>query len=210
MKSIPGELLTEFQAESYTMCHLVELYLNSTLRYTDCDQDIWDGGNQYFSKGLTIDSVDIFLTPTLDTFSFELDNTALEASGFVQNQQLQFKRCIVYQVALNSNTLIPIGKAILFDGFIDSVDVDHERGQFQIFNHFILWKRKIPRRIHTATCPWVFKSSLCGYTGAQTACDKSYDRCIELANTDWFGGFPTLPAIEGKKLYWGRATPTVE
>ncbi|MEE9356482.1 MAG: hypothetical protein V3U75_12905 [Methylococcaceae bacterium] len=204
MKSIPAALLAEFQAESYVMCHLVELYLSSTLRYTDCDQDIWDGGNQYFSKGLSVDKVDGFLTPALDTFSFELDNTVLEVSGFVQNQQLQGKRCIVYKAALNADTLAPIGKATHFDGFIDSVDIDHERGRFKIFNHFILWKRKSPRRTHTATCPWVFKSELCGYTGAETACDKSFDRCTELENTDWFGGFATLPAIENKKIPWGR------
>jgi hypothetical protein len=205
MKSLPAALLSELQAESYFLCHLVVLYLSSTLYYTDCDQDIWDGGNQYQSKGLLVDKVDTALSPTLDTFSFELDNTALEVSSFALNQQLQGKRCVVYQVALNQTTLAVIGKNTLFDGFIDSVDVNHERGKFQIFNHFIVWKRKIPRRAHTATCPWVFKSDLCGYSGAETACDKSYDRCVELDNTDWFGGFPTAPSIENKKIWWGRA-----
>jgi hypothetical protein len=52
--------------------------------------------------------------------------------------------------------------------------------------------RRIGRLIE-ATCPWTFKDAACGYTGAQTDCDKSVARCVALQNITNFGGFPYAP-----------------
>lgn len=37
-----------------------------------------------------------------------------------------------------------------------------------------------------------FKGSLCGYTGAETECDRTFARCKELNNQRRFGGFPGI------------------
>lgn len=39
----------------------------------------------------------------------------------------------------------------------------------------------------------VFKSTACGYSGAETACNRTFARCIELSNQQRFGGQPGLP-----------------
>lgn len=39
-----------------------------------------------------------------------------------------------------------------------------------------------------------FKGELCGYAGAETACNRSFARCVELGNISRFGGFP---GVEG-------------
>jgi len=44
----------------------------------------------------------------------------------------------------------------------------------------------------------------CNYTGAETSCDQSYDRCIELGNQANFGGFRWQPYLADKDLWWGR------
>ena len=39
----------------------------------------------------------------------------------------------------------------------------------------------------------VFKSSRCGYSGAETSCARTFARCIELGNQARFGGQPGIP-----------------
>ena len=36
----------------------------------------------------------------------------------------------------------------------------------------------------------VFKGTLCGYGGAESECNRTFARCVELGNTTRFGGFP--------------------
>jgi len=39
----------------------------------------------------------------------------------------------------------------------------------------------------------VFKGTACGYSGAETTCNRTFARCIELGNQERFGGQPGLP-----------------
>jgi lambda family phage minor tail protein L len=41
-------------------------------------------------------------------------------------------------------------------------------------------------------CRWDFKSTECGYSGGETACDHTLSRCRELSNSERFGGFPGM------------------
>ena len=38
-------------------------------------------------------------------------------------------------------------------------------------------------------CSWVFKGAECGYSGAETICNRTLERCSELNNTAYFGGY---------------------
>lgn len=42
-------------------------------------------------------------------------------------------------------------------------------------------------------CRWDFKSTECGYSDAETSCNKTFQRCKELNNSARFGGFPSIP-----------------
>jgi lambda family phage minor tail protein L len=39
-----------------------------------------------------------------------------------------------------------------------------------------------------------WQATECGYAGAETTCNKTFQRCRELANQRRFGGFPSIPA----------------
>ncbi|GAI73202.1 unnamed protein product, partial [marine sediment metagenome] len=47
----------------------------------------------------------------------------------------------------------------------------------------------------------------CGYGGGETWCDRTYARCVVLANSDNFGGFRWLPSIVDKEVFWGPQAP---
>ena len=44
----------------------------------------------------------------------------------------------------------------------------------------------------------------CRYTGAETWCDNSPDRCEALNNRVNYGGFPYMTQLQDAKIWWGR------
>lgn len=39
----------------------------------------------------------------------------------------------------------------------------------------------------------VFKNTACGYSGASTSCNRTFETCISLSNSSRFGGQPAIP-----------------
>lgn len=61
----------------------------------------------------------------------------------------------------------------------------------------------LPKKVDTgfvlsSMCPHRFKGHRCKYSGAETDCDKTIQRCAELGNTVNHGGFPFLSFDEDK------------
>ncbi len=50
-----------------------------------------------------------------------------------------------------------------------------------------------PQRVVDRACSFDFKGTDCGYSGAETQCNKSWARCVDLSNTDRFGGVFVQP-----------------
>ncbi len=205
MKSLPAELTAELAKESIRLAHLFKITLTgSTHRYTDADIDIYYGGNWWISKGITFDAVRISVSPKVDSISFEIDNVDKAFSSIVLSEETRGKPCEILRVALNVNMAV-IGAGLLFLGQLDAIEIDHKRASIKVFNHFIRWKMPTPRRVHSATCQWTFKSNHCGYSGPGTWCDHSWPRCVELNNKLNFSGFRWLPYLVDKQIWWGRA-----
>ena len=57
-----------------------------------------------------------------------------------------------------------------------------------------VFRRRFPQeRILKDFCRWRFQSTPCGYSGAQTSCDKTLEDCRDnKSNEDRFGGFPLV------------------
>ena len=90
-------------------------------------------------------------------------------------------------------------------GFISSWELSSDNNvRISVKNEAMLWAKKT-LRIHSSSCPWVFKGTECGYSGTATWCDKNYARCGELLNTDNYGGFRFLPSIMEKEIWWGKS-----
>jgi lambda family phage minor tail protein L len=63
------------------------------------------------------------------------------------------------------------------------------------------WQRRIPlARARKNFCRFKFKSTECGYSGAETVCDKTLTRCRALSNSSRFGGFPGI-GYGGLRVY---------
>jgi len=168
------------------------------------EMNIVYSGNTYYSRGIEFDAAQYSLLPKVDNLTFEIDNVGLEISALVMNQETRGKQCIIYRAAFDDDLQV-IGIAPLFIGYLDKIEIDHQRGRFEVYNQFIKWNTLTPRRKHSATCHWVFKDTeTCRYAGGQTWCDHSWDRCVALANTQYFSGDRWLPSLVDGNIKWGR------
>jgi lambda family phage minor tail protein L len=62
------------------------------------------------------------------------------------------------------------------------------------------FNRRFPKnRILKNHCRFKFKGDFCAYSGGESTCDKTLGRCMELNNSDRFGGFPGV-GTEGVRL----------
>jgi hypothetical protein len=204
MRSIPTALNTELLKEASFLAHLVVLSAATPLRYTDLDVDVWSGGNQYMARGFEFDGIEYSLSATVDKMGLRVDNVDQAVSSLVMSEEIRGKGASITLAALTDQAQV-IATAQIFSGLIDMIEVDELSGRIDIVTPWILWRRKLPRRAHSATCPWVFKGTECGYTGGETWCDQTYERCTALSRTSYFGGFRWLPDLQDKQLWWGMA-----
>lgn len=75
-----------------------------------------------------------------------------------------------------------------------SMDSNHQIS-FQLGSNDLSNKRCPVNRYLNNTCRFAFKSTLCGYTGGVTTCDRTFATCTTLGNQTRFGGFPGVGSL---------------
>lgn len=78
--------------------------------------------------------------------------------------------------------------------YIDNYTADQTNVEFTLTGKFDVLGMDLPARRYARNyCSWKFKSSECGYVGAETECNKTQQRCKQLNNYQRFGAFPSVP-----------------
>ena len=95
---------------------------------------------------------------------------------------------VVNSANLASNTPVLEESMLVLDTVID----DKLNVNFTLGAENLLYLRVPKNRYLRNTCRFKFKNSLCGYTGTETDCDRTYARCKELGNQARYGGFPSI------------------
>jgi len=96
------------------------------------------------------------------------------------------------------------GAVLLFDGEIDSFDVDEEVARIAGVGELSQWTRTTLSP-QVDACRWkIFKGTECAYAGGQSWCDRTYDRCVALSNAANFGGDRFISSLQNKIVHWGN------
>lgn len=94
---------------------------------------------------------------------------------------------------VNTNELIPNIQRVLYAGKCNNLALDYENASMDIETPLGGYEKQCPVMKYRATCQVRrFKDCRCSYTGKETSCDRTFDRCKELGNQDNFRGFPTM------------------
>jgi hypothetical protein len=180
-------LSTELQEVTATRRPATTLLLDLTVDGTPfyiADRTIAFGGEAY-AMGLSVDGgIRYHRSLQLDGGAVKVENitrfmSVLQAEAFVQGSPAVLRRLYIEaEEAL-----------VIFDGVVADVSLDAENATLRLVQRLDPTARSIPERTYSPLCPWRFKSPECGYAGGEALCNKTFERCDELAQTHRFGGF---------------------
>jgi len=134
---------------------------------------------------------------SVSKLNISLSNVGLGISGIVgtRGDIITNAPAVLTLVFLdvNTNQLIPNTQRILYAGKCNNLTLDYENASMDIETPLGGYEKQCPVMKYRATCQVRrFKDSRCGYTGAETKCDRTFSRCKELGNHGNFRGFPTM------------------
>lgn len=182
---------------------LVKLGLTSPVYLTDCDQPIFYDGHKFAPDALAVEGV-------------QSDAAASEAGG----GRLTLGAGGTYWQALLADLAggLRAFEVTLWEAWADVANFPSAvpaevRAVAALRVEAAEWDRsaivltlgpaanpvlsRLPFREYQTICTYrTFKGAQCGYSGAETTCDRTYAACTARSNTTRFGGFVTLPADE--------------
>ena len=234
MKSFDPGVILELEKEGFKFFIMIELVLGvGSLYYNNSDIDMWHNGNQYISTDFTFDKIEISDNLGVDEVMCRFNNADLSMGATVLSEDILSRTAIISffcaadpgQLQAEDETGIDLEGALgdllletptafgeqfvvaveeLFRGLISDWDINEGEVAIQFKNELILWRKETLRACQSS-CRWEFKGTECTYSGAQTWCNQSYERCAELSNTDNFGGFRFILDVMEKEVWWGRS-----
>ncbi len=165
----------------------------NNLYYAEWDEDVTFGGITYQKFPITHEYISENAEGQIDTLKVKVANVNrligayLEEYDAFRGKEVRIK--LVFYDRLDDPD------AYLEDVYyVDEVVVNEEVVEFTLSSKFDLLQETLPRRrFYRNFCQWKFKSTECGYTGTETSCNKTLQRCKELGNEARFGGFPSIP-----------------
>jgi len=201
MKDFDNSLVTQMAAEEAVMFWLIDLSVTDTavLHYSSLDIVIVNGGKTYTPYEFEVKPMNYGGDMSVDRINIDFSNVDLALSSVLLNNTVQGRECIVSTGAYNGSFAVEE----IYRGIVNKWKINEKTAQISVVSEFVYWNRKTLRK-PGVLCSWVFKGSECGYSGSETECNKSYERCSALGRTDYFGGFRFFPAIEEKEIWWGK------
>ena len=208
-RSIDSTVTEQLSASSLHPFHLLDFTIGAvTYRYTDFQIPLyvdtiptsgtftpysWSFGGTHHSIDSIVDDVDITL--------LNIDNlfTTLFIESDVQGAVVN-----LWSGVVSGNGDIIGTPYRIFTGEIDEWNLSEDELNITVVSELYQWSQSTMKR-HSPSCRWrTFKGDYCRYAGGASWCDRSYNRCEALANTDNFGGFRWLAKLEDAEIWWGR------
>lgn len=213
MKSLHANLISALISGENILAHLFYINIPNNVKYwTDYDQSLF---NTATGAGLPpvheFVPIDITFTPVeqndsseLDTMTLEVDNVENAWTPIFLSEEIVGSEIQIFRCAVDRSCQISGSPDLMFVGYLDEITGDRSKVSISVYNHMVK-RPQTPRRTYAPTCTWArFKDTNCGYGGAETICDRTYDRCTVLANTANFGGFRWINELQDETTFQGK------
>jgi phage-related protein len=198
MKNLPTSVLTEKAKSEIRSFKLLKL---DTYYFTDCDQSIQYSGDTYSPRPIILEGFSASGEMPLEGGTIKIGDVDLTIASLVLNNSLKDKDVVIYETYFDSSMNI-VGTELVFEGRVEGQELPDEYwAVLKVSPYRYSMNITIPRRYIIRLCGWTFKSSDCGYSGSETDCSKTWERCGVLGNRARFGGFPFLPK-KGTRIMW--------
>lgn len=192
--------LTEIEKDEIIPRRLLKIELDGGSVYVldnETLQSLDYNGETYLGAPLVYDEITKDDTSSVSKINIQLSNAGLAISGIIgQRGDVVTNAPAVLTLVfldLNNNTLLTEYKQVLFAGKCNNLKLDYETATMDIETSLGGYEIQAPIMKYRTTCQVRrFKDCRCGYTGAETSCDRTFDRCKELGNEANFAGFPQM------------------
>lgn len=201
MRNFNPYTAAELAKEVFAVFGFVSLSLAATHRFTSADIDLYSAGNKYMAKGFKITSMSISSGMSVDRATLSFANGDGYFNQPLMAEDIAGKSVLVSIGAVAANYSL-LGLEPLFAGDVTGHGPLKETVAVNVAGLKRLWSKKT-LRIAQATCPWPIGGDECGYTGNET-CSQNYEQCKIFGNYLNFGGFPFLPGLMTREIWWGR------
>lgn len=166
---------------------------NSWLRLTNWTSSVVFDSITYTPYVVSHDSLSENLSGKMNIATMRLGNTSREIQAYLEQYDgLRQKKVVIKLVWFGE---LANDSCYMEDTFyVEDSSSDQSEVILTLAPALDVVDVRLPRRtFFRAYCLFDFKGSACGYVGAESSCNKTFQRCEELGNVSRFGGFPGIP-----------------
>jgi len=197
MRTPSSDFITRKNAEANQPIFLYIIYdwdgASNNLYYTNHKTSIVYSGQAYVKCPITHETIGENTTGEIDSVSIKLGNASRLVQAYLEDYDWRGKKVSIIQIF--ADKLDDADANITDTYYIDSYSSNQDNASFLLTSKFDILGIGLPTRKYSRNfCNWKFKSTECGYSAGETECNKTLARCRVLANSERFGGFPSIPS----------------
>lgn len=203
MINITNAFKQEKNKETNQPIHLYTVYdyddagADHDLHFAEYAENVTFDGVEYLAFPLAHDTIGENTQGEIEAIKLTVCNISRLIQSYLELYDLKDKKVLV-RLVWKDHLDDPDNK-MDFVYFIDSYTANENNVEFTLLPKVDVLGLTIPRRVYSRYyCGWRFKGSECAYAGSESSCNRTKQRCKELANFARFGGFPSIPS---RQLY---------
>jgi len=195
VKSIPAVLVREKNklATPNPWIVLLDIVLDATHKLYFCsnNQDVTWSGRVYTAFPFLLEATEENSKGEIPSVSLKVANVTQVIHAYLEQLDGAVGATVTIRV-VNAAYLSEDTSELDMTFTVVSTSADAEWIVFTLGAPNPLRRRFPPFRFIAKHCHWEFKGHECGYSGAFTDCDRSFENCEERSNTRRFGGYRGL------------------
>jgi len=197
MRQVDATFLEEKNKETNQPLRLFTVHdyddLGTDLNFADAKESVIYDGTTYTSFSVRFERISENVRGEIDTVKIGMANVSRLIESYLQEYNWSEKKVSI--ITLFANELGDIDANIEDMFYIDSYSTTQNDVEFMLTSKLNVLGIEIPLGTYTRnSCQWIFKDVSCAYSGTETICDYTLNRCRELQNSERFGAFPSIPS----------------
>ncbi len=183
MRDLSSFIEAAMAAEEGKMFWFLELQFDTTIRYTNCDIDLYNANfnnlatesgdflisesgayliteqdysrNKFETMPFEIETINFSSKSAVDEVRINIGNVDLQMSAIFLNEDVMNKWGILWVGFLGADNTMIDSTIEIFRGFVSTWNLTEPKAEITLVNEFILWNKKTLRK-HQASCRWAF------------------------------------------------------
>lgn len=165
----------------------------NNLYFAEWDSNVVYDGVTYVRFPIKHDEIAENAKGEIDSLKVTVANVDRQIEALLQTYDIRGKKVTI--------TLVWAAKLAVTDAhidfvyYVDSYSANQDAVEFSLSSKYDVLDIQLPSGVfYRNTCRWKFKGTQCGYSGIETECNKTKQRCKDLSNIARYGGFPSIPS----------------